>query len=88
MMLLRERAGYRGGLTIESGGARGRQAAPPSPPLYGRPHFRSLPGQTERCHWLSVRGRGQAAAGGGVMLSKAWSCLAIGLRGGGAGPGR
>lgn len=35
MMLLRERAGYRGRLTIESGGASGRQEALPSPPLYG-----------------------------------------------------
>ncbi|XP_030915786.1 NADPH:adrenodoxin oxidoreductase, mitochondrial [Geospiza fortis] len=34
MMMLRERAGYRGGLTIESDGASGRQAALPSPPLY------------------------------------------------------
>lgn len=35
--MLRERAGYRGRPTIEIGGASGRQAALPSPPLYGIP---------------------------------------------------
>ncbi|XP_074411024.1 NADPH:adrenodoxin oxidoreductase, mitochondrial isoform X1 [Zonotrichia albicollis] len=35
MLMLRERAWYHGRLTIESGGASGRQPALPSPPLYG-----------------------------------------------------
>lgn len=84
MMLLRERAGYRGGLTIESGGGKG----PLFLPLLSMvsPRFRSAVVETASCHWLV--GRGQAVAVGGVILSKALSRLAIGRRGGGAGPGR
>lgn len=92
MMLLRERAGYRGGLTIESGGARGRQAAPPSPPLYG---MASLPvtAVTNGALPLAVgagagpgRGRRRGYAKQGVVLPRDWSARRRGgtgaLRGG------
>lgn len=88
MMVLRERAGYRGGLTIESGGGKGPLFLPllsmvsPSFPV-----SRGGNGELPLAGGAGA-GRGQAKAVGGVILNRALSRLAIGRRRGGAGPGR
>lgn len=54
------RAGYRGGLAIESGGAGGRETASPSLLLDGTARFRTAVAATACRRWLPARGRGQA----------------------------